>query len=99
MRLNFYLEDYLTNHKGKKKRFLQKLTVFNLIMLTSFLLIFSEQIDPLIKSTLMTPGEGFLLENLGRGVGYICYPVVEKILSPLYFKPIDITDPFRMCDV
>ena len=68
-------------------------------MLTYFLLIFSKQIDLLIKSTLMTPGKGFLLENLGRGVWYICYPVVEKILFPLYFRPIDITDPFRMYDI
>lgn len=68
-------------------------------MLTYFLLIFSEQIDLLIKSALMMLGEGFDLENLGRGVWYICYPVVEKILFPLYFKPIDITDPFHMYDV
>lgn len=99
MHLNFYLERLSHQPQRKKERFLQKLTVFNLIMETYFLLIFSKQIDLLIKSTLMTPGKGFLLENLGRGVWYICYPVVEKILFPLYFRPIDITDPFRMYDV
>ena len=54
-------------------------------MLTYFLLIFSKQIYLLIKSTLMTPGEGSLLENLGSGEQYICYSVVQEILFPPYF--------------
>ena len=70
-------------------------------MLTYFLLIFSKQINLLIKSTLMTPGEGSLLENLGSGEWYInfCYSVVQEILFPPYFRPTDIIDPFCMYDV
>ena len=99
MCLNFYLERLSHQPQRKKEKILTKLTVFKLNMLTYFLLIFSKQINLLIKSTLMTPGEGFLLENLGSGEWYICYSVVQEILFPPYFRPTDIIDPFCMYDV
>ena len=55
-------------------------------MLTYFLLIFSKQIDLLIKSTLMTPGEGFLLEDLGSGVWYILLLCCTGNIVPTLFQ-------------